>query len=172
MLSVYVYLGFPGGSVVKNLPTSVGYSGSIPGSGRSPGAGSGNPPQDSCLENPMDRGAWRASPWGCKESDTTERAHMLVLYLQLFFLDKCWQIVQFIYLDFSLSTIHPGNCFPVVYRDFLKQFYFFNFGCVGSLLLCACFLLYQVRPALHCGVRASHCSGFSCCGAQALGRLE
>ena len=46
----------------------------MPGSGRSPGEGNGNPLQYSCLENPMDRGAWRATcPWGRKESDLTER---------------------------------------------------------------------------------------------------
>ena len=47
--------------VVKNPPTNVGDSGSIPGSGRSPGGGQGNPLQYSCLENPLDRGAWRAT---------------------------------------------------------------------------------------------------------------
>ena len=65
------------GLVVKNLPTNAGDIrdlGSIPGSGRSPGGGHGNPVQYSCLENPMDRGAWQAtySPLGCKESDVTE----------------------------------------------------------------------------------------------------
>ena len=50
---------------------------SIPGLGRSPGEGNGNPFQYYCLENPMDRGAWytTCSPWGRKESDTTERLH-------------------------------------------------------------------------------------------------
>ena len=43
-------MGFPGGSVVKNLPTKAGDAGSIPGSGRSPGEGNGNPLQYSCLE--------------------------------------------------------------------------------------------------------------------------
>ena len=55
--------GFPGGAVVKNLPTNAGDTGdlsSIPGSGRSLGGGNDNPLQYSCLENPMDRGAWRA----------------------------------------------------------------------------------------------------------------
>ena len=50
--------------MVKNLPASAGDirdAGSIPGLGRSPGGGHGNPPQYSCLENPMDRGAWRAT---------------------------------------------------------------------------------------------------------------
>ena len=56
-------LGFPCGSVVKNPPANAGDAGdadSIPGSGRSPGVGNGNPLQYSCLGNPMDRGAWWA----------------------------------------------------------------------------------------------------------------
>ena len=50
--------GFPGGSEVKASASNAGDLGSIPGSGRSPGEGNGNPLQYSCLENPMDRGAW------------------------------------------------------------------------------------------------------------------
>ena len=52
--------GFPGGSVLKNLAANAGDAGdmgSIPGSGRSPGEGNGNPFQYSCLENSVDRGA-------------------------------------------------------------------------------------------------------------------
>ena len=59
----YIYISFPGGSVVKNLPANARDArdvGSIPGSGRPPGEGNGNPLQYSYLENPMDRGAWRA----------------------------------------------------------------------------------------------------------------
>ena len=52
-----------------------GELGSIPGLGRSPGEGNGNPLQDSCLENPMDRGAQRAPVHGVAESDTTEQLH-------------------------------------------------------------------------------------------------
>ena len=63
----------PGGTVVKNLPASAGGTGLIPGSGRSPGEGNGKPLQCSCLENPMDRGPWRATvQGGHKESDMTE----------------------------------------------------------------------------------------------------
>ena len=59
--------------MVKNLPANVGDLGSVPRSGRSPGEGSGNPFQYSCLGNPMDRGSWRATIHGShKESDTTE----------------------------------------------------------------------------------------------------
>ena len=50
----------PGGTVAKNPPANAGDSGSVPGSGRSPGVGNGNPLQYSCLENSMDRGAWKA----------------------------------------------------------------------------------------------------------------
>ena len=50
--------GFPHGSVVKNSPANSGDAGLIPGSGRSPGGGNGNPLQYSCMGNPMDRGAW------------------------------------------------------------------------------------------------------------------
>ena len=56
-----VYYSFPVGSVVNNPPTNEGDTGSIPGSGRSPGGGHGNPLQYSCLENPMNRGAWQAT---------------------------------------------------------------------------------------------------------------
>ena len=69
-------LGFPGSIVVKNLPANAGDardSGLIPGLGKSPRGGNGNPLQYSCLENSMDRGAWWAIVHGgCKESDTSE----------------------------------------------------------------------------------------------------
>ena len=55
---------------VKDPSANIGDPGSIPGSGRSPGGGNGNPLQYSCLENPMDRGAWRATVHGVAESDT------------------------------------------------------------------------------------------------------
>ena len=64
--------GFSGGSEVKASAPNVGDLSSIPGLGRSPGEGNGNPLQYSCLEKPMDGGAWKASPWGREESDTTE----------------------------------------------------------------------------------------------------
>ena len=61
--------------MVKNTPANAGDitdSGSIPGSGRSPGGGHGNPLQSSCLENPMDRGARRATVHGVSELDSSE----------------------------------------------------------------------------------------------------
>ena len=69
------YLGFPGGTVVKNPPANAGDTGdmgSIPGSGRSPGIGNGNPLQYSCLGNPMARGAWQVTVQSSRQSDLTE----------------------------------------------------------------------------------------------------
>ena len=63
-------MGFPGGSKVKNPPANVGDMGSLPGLGRCPGGGNGNPFQYSCLENPMDQGAWRARAHGVAKSQT------------------------------------------------------------------------------------------------------
>ena len=57
-------MGFPGGSLVKKPPAKAGDVGLISGLGRSPGEGTGNPLQYSCLGNPMDRGAWRATAHG------------------------------------------------------------------------------------------------------------
>ena len=71
-------MGFPGGTRVKDLPANAGDTrdtGSIPGSGKSPGVGNGNPLQYSCLENPMDRGAWQAIVHGVAELDKAERLH-------------------------------------------------------------------------------------------------
>ena len=77
MYSVLMYnVGFPGGSVVKNWSASVGDTedlGSIPGWGRSPGVGNGNPLQCSCLENPMDGGAWWATVHWVAKSQTRLR---------------------------------------------------------------------------------------------------
>ena len=54
-------MGFPGSSMVKNLPANAGDASSIPVSGRSSGEGNGNPLPYYCLKNPMDRGAWQST---------------------------------------------------------------------------------------------------------------
>ena len=63
-----VCISFLGGSVVKNPPANAGDAGLIPGWGRCPGEGNGNPLQLSCLGNAMDRGAWWATVHGVAKS--------------------------------------------------------------------------------------------------------
>ena len=73
MVSIYVYfaeISFLGGSEVKASACHVGGLGSIPGSGRSPGEGNGNPLQYPCLEKPMGGGAWWATVHGVAKSPT------------------------------------------------------------------------------------------------------
>ena len=68
-----LYIGFLSGSLVKNTSANAGDLGSIPELGRFPGEGNGNPLQYSCLENPMDRGAWQL-----QSSGVTRVGHDLV----------------------------------------------------------------------------------------------
>ena len=72
-------MGFPGGSVVKKVPANAGDMGSIPGLGRSPEEGNGNPLQYSCLRNPIDRAAWWATVHGIRrQSDMTEQLNNIM----------------------------------------------------------------------------------------------
>ena len=66
-------MGFPGGSDAKESACNAGHLGLIPGSGRSPGEGNGNPLQYSCWRIPWTGSLVGYTPWGHKESDTTER---------------------------------------------------------------------------------------------------
>ena len=79
-------VGIPGGSDSKESTCNAGDLGSIPGLGRSPGGGHGNPLQHSCLENPQgQRNLAGHSPWGHKESDTTKQlsTHSHIRYFSL-----------------------------------------------------------------------------------------
>ena len=67
-----MYMWLPDGSAGEEPASNAGDQGIHPGLGRSPGGGHGNPLQYSCLENPMDRGAWWNGLWGHKELDITE----------------------------------------------------------------------------------------------------
>ena len=70
VFAIPVLRGFPGGSVIKNLPANREDMSSIPGSGRSLGKGNGNLLQYSCLGNPMDKGVWWATVHGVANSWT------------------------------------------------------------------------------------------------------
>ena len=73
LFSAYYIHGFPDGSDGKESPRNAGDLGSVPGLGRSPGGGHGDPLQYSCLENPCgQRSLVGYSPWGRKDLDTTD----------------------------------------------------------------------------------------------------
>ena len=89
---------FPRGTVVKNLPANAGDTrdaGLIPGLGRFPGAGNGNPLQHSCLEDPTDRGAWQAAVHGVAKSWTWLSTHtQLHLFIYCLWLFSCYSKVK------------------------------------------------------------------------------
>ena len=96
--------------MVKNLPANaedIRDAGLIPGLGRSPGEGNGNPFQYSCLDNPMDRGAWRATVYGVTKRWTrlkqlSTHIHHLCMYV---FIMHIYMDLFIIYLSISLSII-------------------------------------------------------------------
>ena len=102
--------------LVKNPPANAGETrdkGSIPGSGRSPGEGNGNPLQYSCLENPMNRGTWWAAVHGVTESDTTEHTDKVKLkgddpQWQLRFYQKTWPRMCLSVLQGMTNNLIPG----------------------------------------------------------------
>ena len=115
-------MGFPGNSVVTNLPANAGNMDPIPGLQRSPGGGNGKPLPCSCLGNPMDRGAWWATVHGVAKSRTrlsnltitsspkTTISHLLlqlVLLLQLL-------LVILLFLLFVLPQLWVSNTFFVL----------------------------------------------------------
>ena len=104
--------------MVKNLPAKAGNMGSIPGSGRSPGGGNGYPLQDSCLGNPMDRGAWQAtvirvakswtplSNWACDEQLTYPKYHAKTLYtISAFPYNNPMRKILFYRMNWDLSKL-------------------------------------------------------------------
>ena len=93
-LNIYLFKGFPCSSVGKKSACNAGDLGSIPGLGRSPGEGNGNPLQYSCLENPMDRGAWQAT--GYK-------------FIYLAALGLSWSTQNLCCIMWELSLRHTGS---------------------------------------------------------------
>ena len=113
------YMGFSSDSVVKNSPGNAGDAGSIPGLARFPGEGNGNPLQYSCLEKPMDRGAWQATVHGITKSwtqlsDWTTTIYILTIeynsniyykYLYMYFNYKYFILCLNIFFLSKLRTV-------------------------------------------------------------------
>ena len=93
---LHKYTRVSSGSDGKEPVCSAEDLGLISGLGRSPGEGNGNPLQYSCLENPMDRGAWRATVWGCNESDMTEPLTLTLLYSNYYAMFFAAQVLSII----------------------------------------------------------------------------
>ena len=141
-----LFYGFPGGTMVKNLPANAEGTGSFPGSERSPGEGNGNPLQYSCLGNPVVRGAWWTAVHWIKESYMTEHSHM-PLFTWIFLwccaqgCKKLWDvngwkiwssIVCYTSFQFIVSTPnsalwyrHILLCFDLLFFLHISTFYIF-----------------------------------------------
>ena len=108
-------MGFPGGSDGKASACNAGDLCSIPGLGRSPGEGNGNPLQHSCLENPMDRGAWQATVHGVaivgnnlatKPPTTTT----IMLFLAWAYLGDKWEVTGLEQVAFpSVASLNSSH---------------------------------------------------------------
>ena len=101
VFSSYLWFPFSGGSDVKASACSVGDLGSILGSGRFPGEGNGNPLQYSCLENPMDGGAWWATVHGVAKNRTQPNDFTLTN----FYLQKFLSLIRFYSFILLLSSL-------------------------------------------------------------------
>ena len=107
-------LDFPGGSDGKASAYNVGDPGLIPGSGRSPGEGNGNPLHYSCLENPMDGGVWLATVHGVTKSQTqlSDFTIYLSIHLSIYLPRLCWFSFRTACIPVSFShirEIHSGK---------------------------------------------------------------
>ena len=103
-LSLWLSPAFPSGSVGKESACNSGDASLITGWGRSSGGGHGNPPQYSCLENPMDSAAWRSIDHGVTKSQTWLKwLSIHTLFLSCFMsLSVSWDLVYFCVLSLSL----------------------------------------------------------------------
>ena len=148
--------------VVKNLPTDardVSDVGSVNRSGRSPGGRPGNRLQDSCLENPLDRGAWRATVHRVTKSQTWLKRLSMHTWV------NDWMRRT------QASHMKPEICLSLVFTVSWSQYSRTGFGicpnadslfCLLYLFLCSLFVLAVL--GFHCGAPASRRSGFSSWG--------
>ena len=120
--------------MVKNLLANAGDAASIPGSGRSPGEGDGNPLQYSCLENPMDRGAWWATVPGIAKTwkDLTMHAHTLFNTLQS-------DLILVLLLEELSAHYFPEYSFfsPIFLESYVHSI---------SVCVCVCVCVYVCFP--------------------------
>ena len=134
-LAIYFIIdtGAPGGSDGKESACSAGDLGSIPGLGRSPGEGNGNPLQYSCLKNPMERGAWQAKVHGVAELDATEQLHFHFLLL-LMMLNQDLLVSSFLMCKENFK-IFPFRIWFMVHLILVYYTIFVTRSCFSEYLL-------------------------------------
>ena len=141
-----VFLDFPGGSTGKESACNAGDLGSIPGLLRSPGGGHGNPLQDSCLENPMDRGAWQAQVHRVTKSWVQLKQLSMHTHKK-----PKWKQTN---LYFHLSPHHlSGSTFTPITQQ--SQFYLLGFSAPSHMWFSFDFHLYC--QAVICVIRLASC---------------
>ena len=116
----YYVSGFPGSTVVKNLPINMGGAremGSISVLGRSPGVGSGNPFQESCLGNSKDRGAWQAIVHEVSKSQT-QLSKCYIRAFRSIIERKCAQLPSHKKENRNVKTSHEPNVKGILYFTF------------------------------------------------------
>ena len=145
---------FPGGSEVKASACNEGDLGSIPGSGRSPGEGNGNPLQYPCLENPMDGGAWWATVHGVAKGRTWLSDFTFTFLIKLFSLKhlikemKCFKGNFYMhFFPFSLPQVH-------------QRHWMLSHMCYSCKVLNGCKGKTAPRPS---SLRCTHISGYQMC---------
>ena len=126
-----VIIDFPGGLVLKNQPTDAGHTGSIPGLGRSPREGNGNPLQCSCLGNPMDRGIW----WSTVHGGGKRVRHVLVTKQQQ--RSSCPFVNCFEFVFVSVVSSLP-LCSWLADLILVLRLIPFSFLCVSVVIFPAC----------------------------------
>ena len=147
-----VLYSLPGGSDGKASACNAGDPGSIPGSGRSPGTGNGNPLQHSCLENPTDGGAWWATAHGVIKSRT-----WLSDFTFFSFLSIVWKNVLISCLFWFLTCSSPGFQSPL-FEDCLFSVVYSWLRCYHKLIENKCVSLFL--GSLFCSIDtcASFCA--------------
>ena len=116
--------GFPGGSEDKASACNAGDSGSIPELGRYSGEGNGNPLQYSCQENPMDRGAWRATVHGVAKSQTQlSNSTFFLSFMQGYILSPCLFNIYVEYIMWSAGLDEAQARIKITGRDIIHLRY-------------------------------------------------
>ena len=158
---VFIVVGFPGGSEVRASAWNAGDLGLIPGSGRSPGEGNGNPLQYSCLENPMEGGAWWAAVHGVTKSQIrlsdftfTFHFHALEKEMSPHSSTLAWRIPW--REEPGGLAVHGVARSQTWLRDFTFTF-MLSLRCAAGFSLVTASRVYS-----SCSSRASICGGFSC----------